>query len=150
MGRQWTAQNLTLTDAVRKMESQKKEADNAREELSAILHADKEHMSLNQSVSAVMLGVLNNRVQHGITVSFTTPAKLSGGGSITKLDSLAEDVPGTNAQSVRINISGTYETYQGLLGYLESFKTLPVAVVRLKVQDQTFEVAIRVYGNKAQ
>jgi len=150
MGRQWTAQNLTLTDAVRKMESQKKEADNAREELSAILKADTEHMSLNQTVSAVMLGVLNNRVQHGITVAFTTPAKLSGGASITKLDSLAEDVPGTNVQSVRINLSGTYETYQGLLGYLESFKALPVAVVRLKVQDQTFEVAIRVYGNKAQ
>lgn len=150
MGRQWTAENLTLSDAVRKMESQKKDADSAREELSAILQADKEQLSLNQTVSAVMLGILNNRVKNGITVSFTTPAKLAGGASITKVEELAEEVPGTNVQSVRINISGSYETYQGLLGYLESFKALPVAVVRLKVQDQTFELAIRVYGNKAQ
>ena len=150
MGRQWTAENVSLNDAVRKMENQKKDAEKAREELSQALQADKAHLTLNQALSEVMLSVLNNRVQHGIVVSFTAPAKLAGGGAVTKLDTLVEDVPGTNVQSIRINISGSYETYQGLMGYVESFKTLPTAVVRLKVQDQSFELALRVYGNKEQ
>jgi hypothetical protein len=149
MGRQWTAQGVTLTGAVNKMKGQKRDADKASAELTETLKPDAQHVVLDKALSEVMLDVLNNRVQYGVTVSYTTPAKLGGSGSaMSKLDALAEDVPGTNVRSVRVNVSGTYETYQGLLGYLASLQGLPVAVVRLRVQEQAFEVALRVYGNK--
>lgn len=148
MSRQWTAQSAVLTGAVNKMNAQKRDAEKASNELTETLKQDAQHVVLDKALSEVMLAVLNNRVKYGVTVSYTTPAKLSGGTAMSKLDALSEDVPGTNVRSVRINVSGTYETYQGLLGYLASLKDLPVAVVRLRVQEQAFEVALRVYGNK--
>jgi len=148
MGREWSAQTIGLTGSVNKMKAEKSDAVRAQTELQSILTADAQPLPLDKALSIVMLDVFNNRVEHGVLVSNTTPAKLAGGGASNKLDVLTEDVPGTNVHSVRINVTGTYTTYQGLMDYLDSLKNHPVAVVRLKVQDQAFEVALRVYGTK--
>lgn len=131
-----------------KTKSQLKEAQDAQLELAKSQRPDAARVSLDAAVSATMLEVFNQRVAHEVTIAYATPAKLSAGGSVSKLDSLSEDVPGTSIKSVRINVSGSYATYQGLLGYLKSLEALPVAIVRLKVQDQSFEVGLRVYGNE--
>lgn len=140
---------MSLKSAVNKAQAAEKDAELATEDLAKTLKPDAAYIKLDRAVSAVMLDVFNHRVEHGVTVSYATPAKLSAGGSISKLSALAEEVPGMKQiKSVRINVIGTYETYQGLLSYLKSLQGLPVAIVRLKVQDQSFEVALRVYGNE--
>ena len=131
------------------MEKKLKDAQQAQTSLENVLTEDKTPVVLDKAISEVMLAILNKRVEHGITVSYTTPAKLSTGGSISKLDALSEPVPGTKVQSVRINLNGNYQTYQGLLNFLKSLQGLPVSIVRLKVQDQSFELAIRIYGNES-
>lgn len=147
-GQQWVESNQALKSTVQKMTSQLREAQAAGDDLATALTPDKAPMTIDEAMSAVMLSVFNNRIPFEVSLAYTTPAKLTTGGSVSRLDALVEDIPGTALQSVRINLSGTYQNYEGLLGYLESLKSLPVAIVRLKVQDQTFDVALRVYGNK--
>ncbi len=93
-----------------------------------------------------MLDVFNKRVEHGVLIATASPAK-AGGGGMSQLSSLAEDVPGSTLKSVKVNITGTYQTYPGLLAYLKGLQKQPVAIVHLKVQEQSFEAAIRVYGS---
>lgn len=130
------------------MKSQKRDAQLAADDFAKSLTPDAERIALEKSISAVMLEVFNQRVEHGVSIAFATPAKLSSGGNVSKLDTLTEDVPGTTVKSVRVNVSGTYATYLGLLGYLKALQGLPVAIVRMKVHEQSFELSLRVYGNE--
>lgn len=125
------------------------EAQKTRETLTALqqeLRPDDATMSLDATLSSVMLEVFNKRVEHGVLIATASPAK-AGGGGMSQLSNLAEDVPGSTLKSVKVNITGTYQTYPGLLAYLKGLQKQPVAIVHLKVQEQSFEAAIRVYGS---
>ncbi len=65
---------------------------------------------------------------------------------MSQVSSLAEAVPNSTLHSVKVNITGTYETYPGLMAYLAELQKHPAALVRLKVQEQSFEVSLRIYG----
>lgn len=146
-GRDWTTKRQDLDKTVEKLERQLEEAQSADKFLQNRLRPDSTNVVLAKAVPQVMLEIFNKRVEYGVTLGFAAPAKLSTG-AISTLDVLSEAVPGTKVKSVRINLSGTYQTYQGLLGYLSSLRGLPVAIVRLKIQEQSFEAALRVYGNE--
>ncbi len=115
------------------------------EQLQQSLEADKQQQSLDVALSGLLLDVFNRRVAHGISVATATPSKL-GGSSMSQVSSLAEAVPNSTLHSVKVNITGTYETYPGLMAYLAELQKHPAALVRLKVQEQSFEVSLRIYG----
>lgn len=116
------------------------------QELEAVLKADKRSMTLETALSAVMLELYNTRTKHGITLSNATPAK-QGGNTTLQLESLSDAVPNTSTvKSIKILLSGNYKEYPALVEYLSSMHELPVAVVSLKVQERSFEAAVRVYG----
>lgn len=125
------------------------DAQAASSELNQVLKADKERVTLEKALSDLMLVVFNRRIEHGVSVAYATPAKLGAGGAMSALTAISEEVPGTKGvKSVRVNISGTYTSYLGLLGYLQDLQQGSAAIVRLQVRDQTFEVSLRVYGNE--
>jgi hypothetical protein len=128
------------------METTSAEVTKLNAELAETLTPDARAFPLNKTVSEVILHLMNNRVPHGVQISTAAPAKLASSGSFSRLDNLSEPIKGTTVKSVRINLSGTYSTYQGLLRYLDTLSEFPVAIVRLKVQEQSFELAVRVYG----
>lgn len=145
-GRTWTAKLPNLNAGIHRVQSALDKAKSAEKGLD-VLKKDKTPVLLEQAVPQTMLQVYNRQVAHGVTISYVTPAKATGRGTVAKLELLADTVPGTTVKSVKVNVTGTYQTYQGLLDYLESLRELPVAVVRLKVQDHNFEVSLRIFGN---
>lgn len=113
--------------------------------LKDVLTPDTGPQALDSVTSHALLSIYNLRTAHGVTISQLTPGKL--GASIdTPVNELAEDVPGTSLKSVKVNLSGSYSSYFGLLNYMQAMQTGTVALTRLKVADTTFEASFRVYG----
>lgn len=142
---EWTAKANSLNSTLSTTQTSVERNKEALEVLTTTLKPDDQVLNLGSAVSAVMLEVFNRRVQHGVSIASAAPAKM-GGGSMNQLDSLAEDVPNSALKGVKVNLTGTYETYPGLVAYLTALQKLPVSVVRLKVQEQSFEASLRVYG----
>lgn len=104
--------------------------------------------ALDSLVPEVLLDVFNQRTAHGINLTVAAPVQ-QGGGLMTPMSALSEPVKGTSLQSVPIKLSGSYRTYPELLAYLAALQARPVAISYLKVQDNTFEVTIRVFGTNS-
>ncbi|MCC5609587.1 hypothetical protein LC612_23125 [Nostoc sp. CHAB 5834] len=100
---------------------------------------------LEDSLSSAMLALFNNRVLYGVTVASAAPER-SGAGGMSKMSAIADDVPGSSLKSVKVKVSGSYQSYPDLLEYLKELQKLPVAVVHVKVTAQNFDISIRVFG----
>lgn len=144
--REWRAEVVGASSSLSKAKSSEREAQRALSELRDALKPDEQTLTLQAAMSAVVLDVFNQRVPNGVTVSSATPGKLSASGAVAGLDTLSENVPKTDIQSVRINIKGTYTTYRGFLAYVQALQAHQVSVVAIKVLDQGFELGIRVFG----
>lgn len=126
-----------------------KERDDAKASLGLLagkLTPDARTLGLGAAVSSTLLDVFNMRVTHGVTITSMAPAKQGGGSDMRQLTALADDVPGTSLKAVKVNMSGSYKTYPGLMAYFESLQQGPVSVTRLKVQEKSFEASIRIFG----
>lgn len=126
----------------------KKDAQQASETLVAlqeVLKQDTAPQPLERVSSQALLNIYNMRTAHGVNVNQLSPGKL-GASVDTPVTELAEDVPGSSLKSVKVNLTGTYTSYFGLLNYIKALQTGPVALTRLKVQDNSFEMSVRVYG----
>ena len=146
LARQWRAEVAVAQGDVSKAQSNEREAQRAFAEMRDVLKPDAQTLPLQQAVSVVVLDVFNQRVPNGVTVSSATPGRLSISGAVAGLDSLAENVPKSSVRSVRVNIKGTYTTYQGFLEYVKALQAHQVSIVSLKVLDQGFELGVRVFG----
>jgi hypothetical protein len=128
--------------------SAQKDAGAAKESLLAlqeVLTPDVAPQPLDRVTSQALLSLYNLRTAHGVTLNQLTPGKL--GASIdTPVSELAEDVPGSTLKSVKVNLTGSYTSYFGLLNYLQAMQEGTVALTRLKVVDSTFEESLRIYG----
>lgn len=149
-GKKWSDDARALKGSVAKMTKEANDAKSSLQLLEEALKPDAKTLPLDHAVSATLLEIFNKRVAHGISVTSITPGKRAGGMDKGQLTGLAEDVPGTTLKSVKVNVDGTYRTYPGLMDYLANLQSGQVAVTRLKVQDQAFEMSLRVYGGLEQ
>jgi hypothetical protein len=113
------------------------------------LVADKSRITLTSAMSDALLAVMDNRIRYGISVGTIAPHKPSQGAPVTDFAQLSDNVPGSTVPSVRIDIRGTYRGLEGLNGYLAELRKLSLAIAYLKVEGNTFELGIRVYGNNS-
>jgi len=143
---EWSAKAKSLNSSSTSTRASVEKNKEALTVLSSSLKPDDKVLNLSEAVSAVMLEVFNRRVEHGVSIASAAPAKM-GGGTMNQLSTLADDVPNSALKAVKVNITGTYDTYPGLVAYLTALQQLPVSVVRLKVQEQSFEASLRVYGS---
>jgi hypothetical protein len=113
------------------------------------LTPDATRVQLQDALSNTLLALMDNRVRYGVNVGNIAPHKSAGtNGGVSEFSQLSETVPGTAIPSVRLNIRGTYKGFEGLTGYLAELRKQPLAIVYLKVTGNTFELGLRVYGNK--
>ena len=111
------------------------------------LSADPKTVSLDSATTQLMLKVFNGRTIYDINLAQTSTGKIQAGAAIAAIDKASELVKGTNLKNVRVTMRGEYQNIEGLESFIESLrKDLPVAVVFLKIQDQQFELAVRVFG----
>lgn len=146
-GHKWSVESKVLKNNLSKAQREKSDTDRSLQSLNEILKPDPgaSTLPLDAAVSSVMLEVFNTRVVHGVAIAGAVPSK-SGGGAMTQVSALADAVPGSSLKSIKINMSGTYKSYPGLMSYLAGLQQGQVAVTRLKVQESTFELSVRVYG----
>lgn len=137
----------SLKSTLEKKNRTAKQLADAYNTMSGTLRPDNRTLVLNDLFSELLIKVMQKRVAYGITVSSVVPHKNSGNSAVTDTASLKETVPGTKVTSIRINLRGSYENYEGLTGYLKSLRELPISVVYLKVQERNFELGLRIYGN---
>ena len=124
------------------------DADKARQafdELTAELTPDQTTLSLQKAMGITLLDIYNAQPTHGVSISAVSPGK-PGSAAVTDVATLAEKVPSTSVDSIKVNVIGTYTTYEGLLDYVQRLQAGQAAVTRLKVADRTFELSLRVYG----
>jgi hypothetical protein len=115
--------------------------------LEQYLKPDAARITLANAMSATLLAVMDNRIRYGINVGTIAPHKPSTGSTVAEFSQLADNVPGSTVPSVRIDIRGSYRGLEDLAGYLAELRKLPLAISYLKVEGNTFELGIRVYGN---
>lgn len=143
---EWHKQNVSQEVALKRIVAQEGDARKAYSELSGILKEDASEIFLQKSFADVTLAVMNLRAVHGIDVSTMGPAKLASSGGEHTLESLSETVPNSDLKSIRINVTGSYITYQSFREYLAELEKLPVSVVSLALRDNTFVLGLRIYG----
>jgi hypothetical protein len=125
----------------------KKEVDATKKALGAAegLTAGTPAVALEELMPKVMLELFNQRAAHGVSLSMVTALK-GGTGQVLEVRNLAEPIGDTSVKSVSIKVTGTYKYYTELMDYLKQIQKMPVAVSRLRVQDNTFEMTLRVFG----
>lgn len=84
---------------------------------------------------------LNNRVAIGPV----TPADVRGSSAVDLLQ-LARPVTKTDLYRLTLTVRGTYREYAGLRRYLDAIDDHPVAITRLQIAGNSFELAIDVFG----
>lgn len=116
--------------------------------LASSLTPDAELVKLEPAITNTVLAIMRNRVSYGVTISTIAPQKIGiGSGSASELAKMAEPIPGSKVQSVRLNMRGSYASYDGFSQYLSELRRFPASIVHLKVEGNTFEMGLRVYGN---
>lgn len=114
-------------------------------ELQEFLVADTDSYPLDKVTSHALLNLYNQRTTNGVNINQLTPGKL-GVSVDTPVNELSEDVPGSTLKFVKVNVTGSYISYFGLLNYMKAMQSGTVVLTRLKVVDNTFEASLRVYG----
>jgi hypothetical protein len=102
---------------------------------------------LSNALSSTLIEVMKDRTEYGVTVSSVLPQKNTGVAGNAQLAKLKDQVPSTKVGSVRVNIRGTYSDYDGFMRYIQAVRKLPVSVVYMKIEDRSFTLGLRVYGN---
>lgn len=148
-GNEWSSKASGINSSLKSAKASTLKSTQTEEALRDTLVPEKEPVKLEQAFSSVLLDIYNLRTRHGVQIATATPAKL-GTGNMTVLTELIDSVPDSSLKSVRINLTGTYETYPGLMDYLKALSEHPTALVRLKVQERGFEASLRVYGTMEQ
>lgn len=131
---------------MKRLVAQQEDSRQAYEELSGLLKADKEEIFFTKSFAETTLAAMNLRVIHGVAINYMRPGKLSAGGGEQTLESMSDPVPNSDLRSIRINMAGTYITYDSFRDYLKEIEKLPVSVVSLNLKGSTFELGLRIYG----
>lgn len=126
-----------------------KDLENDSRTLEEHLTADGSHITLTGAMSDALLAVMDNRVRYGISVGTIAPHKPATGSVAADFAQLADNIPNSTVPSVRVDIRGTYRGLEGLNSYLAELRKQPVAIAYLKVEANTFELGIRVYGNNS-
>lgn len=147
--KQWREQAVVAQANVATAAADERAAKKAYSSLRETLKPDDVTASLQDAVTSTVLDVFNQRVPNGVTVSTATPGRFTASGTAASLEQLADVVPKTHVQSVRLNVKGTYTTYRGFQNYLAALQTHPVSVVYLNVSNQGFDLGLRVYGPPA-
>lgn len=145
-GDQWSKANTASQAQIKRLVVQQDESRRAYEELSELLVQDKEEIQFTKAFADTTLAVMNLRVIHGVTINYMRPGKLGSGGGEQSLDQMSDPVPNSDLRSIRINLSGTYITYDSFRDYLKEIEKLPVSVVSLNVTGSNFELGLRIYG----
>ena len=148
VGRKAHDANLSLTGKVVKATSAEGQAKRSLVELESVLTSEESKAEpLDKALPAATLWLTNSQVEYAITVVQANPAKTVGAGGVSPINDLAEVVPGTSLKSARINVKGTYQNYDGFVTFLRELTAVnPASIVFLKVQNNAFEVGIRIYG----
>lgn len=73
----------------------------------------------------------------------------SGGALKPSVDEMADAVPGSSLKSFGIRLSGTYKTYPELQEYLKLMTKKAVAITKLDVTEQSFDVLLTIYGTSS-
>lgn len=115
--------------------------------LAGSLTPDEGPVNMNQAMTDTILALMRNRVAYGVHVASISPHKGMGTGTSNDISKMVEPVPNTKVQSVRLNLRGSYKSYEAFEAYLAEVRKLPTAIVHLKVDGNTFEMGVRVYGN---
>lgn len=100
---------------------------------------------LDVLVPDVLLAVYNQRTEHGITITKAMTLK-NGGAQKPSVGEMADAVPGSSLKSFALRVSGTYKSYPGLQAYLNLLTTKAVAVSKLDLTEQSFDVLLTIYG----
>jgi hypothetical protein len=129
-----------------KLEKEVRDTGTAKNELSRILTKNVSAQRLDAVVATLMVRILAERLSTGITIGSMSPGKQVSTSGTATFDQLADPLDGTDIRTVRLNVRGSYETYEGLLQYVSKLRELPVSVVQLKIEARQFEIGVRAYG----
>lgn len=115
-------------------------------EILRLLTQTSEPATLDTVMAGLLVDISRMRLENGITVSAVNPGVNIATTGASPVGALAKKLEASDVQSARVNVRGTYDSYEGLLTYVEQVRKHSVAVVFLKIEGQTFELGLRAYG----
>lgn len=132
--------------AIAKLQQDQSDLKRSSTALSDLLQHQSEAPKLDVVTADLLVAVMHERLEHGITVAAVTPGKTVATQGASALAQMADKVEQTEVRSARVNVRGNYDNYAGLLGYIDTLRGTSVAVVYLKVEGRQFELGLRAYG----
>lgn len=104
-------------------------------------------LDISTVMSRVSLALYNGQTPFGFSISTMTPKRQAGGATAAAVTELADKVPGTPLQAVRIELRGSFERLDGLKDFVQGLQAqYPVSVDQLKIERNQFEVSLLVLG----
>lgn len=119
----------------------------AHEHVQASLPPDTASLKLDKAVAAAMLQAYNLRPTHKISLAQARLGAGGGGSGAAELAQSSDIVKGTQLRSAKLTLAGTYADYDLFKAYLSELQaSAAIQVVGLKVQENGFDLQLRVYG----
>jgi hypothetical protein len=144
----WKVAAGAVRSDVSKLTGNLRELSTSKAAVQNVLVTPAEAPTLDFSLSSLLVQIMKERLNSGISVSSVLTSKNVSASEAASFDKIADSLDGTPLKSARLNVRGTYQTYDGLMGYVAKMRELPVAVVFMKVEGNQFELGLRAYGTE--
>lgn len=93
-----------------------------------------------------LIATLNEaQLDNRVSIAPLASADAANGASVDLLE-LAQPFANTDLRTLTIKVRGTYREYAGLRRYIELIQKHPVALTRLAIAGNTFEIDIQLFG----
>lgn len=101
--------------------------------------------SLDLAVSQALAVFHESRVAHQVSISSITPVKGTGAAKLAVAD-ISEPIKSTDVRLARLVVRGSYADYEHFLAYLTLVRSAGIAIGSLNVNQNNFELGVRIYG----
>jgi hypothetical protein len=144
-GLEWQRSTDGLTRQLRSAQANEEQARRQVAELSELLPGNEEALPLATTLVRLVATLNEGQLPNRLKIGPLAPATSISGQSVELLQ-LAQPVEGTDLHSLTLKVRGTYREYVGLHNYINQIQKHPVALTRLSIVGDSFQLNVKVFG----
>ena len=144
-GLEWQRSTDGLTRQLKSAQASEEQALRQTAQLSEYLPGNEEALPLATTLVKLVATLNEGQLPNRLKIGPLSPETTISGQSVDLLK-LAKPVAGTELNSLTLKVRGTYREYVGLRNYINQIQTHPVALTRLSIVNNTFQLDVKVFG----
>lgn len=144
-GIEWQKATEGLTRQLRAAQATELQLNQQAAALSELLPGGELPLPLTATLISLITTLNDAQLNNRVRIAPLSPMGAANGSWLSLLE-MAQPIESTSLHRVTIKVRGTYREYSGLRRYIDLIQEHPVALTRLSIAGNTFELDIQAFG----